>query len=150
DARAYARATDRMNRTDDFNACRPQLLSIAYRMLGSRADAEDVVQETFLRWQKEKGDEIRSPRSYLITVVTRLCIDQLRSARTQREVYTGPWLPEPVVTDYKARPDLDVELAESLTMAFMILLESLDPAERAAFLLREVFDYEYSDIAEII
>jgi RNA polymerase sigma-70 factor (ECF subfamily) len=139
-----------MNRIDEFNAYRPQLFSIAYRMLGSRADAEDAVQETFLRWQNAASSEVRSPRSYLATIITRLCVDTLRSARAQREEYTGPWLPEPMITDHRSRPDLDVELAESLTMAFMIMLESLSPLERAAFLLREVFDYDYPEVAEIL
>ena len=138
-----------MNRTDEFNAHRSMLFSIAYRMLGSRVDAEDAVQETFLRWQNE-GGEVQSPRSYLATIVTRLCIDNLRSARAQREVYVGPWLPEPMVTDYSGRPDAGVELAESLTMAFMVMLETLTPLERAAFLLREVFEYDYLEIAEIL
>jgi len=139
-----------MNRTDEFNAHRSLLFSIAYCMLGSRADAEDAVQETFLRWQNESGEHVQSPRSYLATIVTRLCIDSLRSARAQREVYVGPWLPEPIVTPDNSRPDSDVELAESLTMAFMVLLESLAPLERAAFLLREVFDYDYVEIAGIL
>jgi RNA polymerase sigma-70 factor (ECF subfamily) len=139
-----------MNRIDEFNAHRPLLFSIAYRMLGSRADAEDAVQETFLRWENAGDEEVQSPRSYLATVVTRLCIDNLRSARSQREVYVGPWLPEPIMTAHNARPDASIELAESLTMAFMVLLESLAPLERAAFLLHEVFEYDYSEIAEIL
>jgi RNA polymerase sigma-70 factor (ECF subfamily) len=139
-----------MNRIDEFNA-HPQLLfSIAYRMLGSQADAEDAVQETFLRWQNAGDEKVQTPRSYLATVVTRLCIDNLRSARSQRELYVGPWFPEPIMTVYNARPDTSVELAESLTMAFMVLLESLAPLERAAFLLHEVFEYGYSEIAEIV
>src|SRR5262249_6118402 len=144
------RSTSGMNRTDEFNAHRSLLFSIAYRMLGSRADAEDAVQETFLRWQNESGERVQSPRSYLATIVTRLCIDSLRSARAQREVYVGPWLPEPILTPDDRRPDTNVELAESLTMAFMVLLESLTPVERAAFLLREVFDYDYVEIAGIL
>jgi RNA polymerase sigma-70 factor (ECF subfamily) len=139
-----------MNRTDEFNTHRPLLFSLAYRMLGSRADAEDAVQETFLRWQNADDEEVQSPRSYLATVVTRLCIDNMRSARSRREVYVGPWLPEPIMTAHNARPDVSVELAESLMMAFMVLLESLAPLERAAFLLHEVFEYDYSEIAEIV
>jgi RNA polymerase sigma-70 factor (ECF subfamily) len=139
-----------MNRTEEFTAQRPLLFSIAYRMLGSRADAEDLVQEAFLRWQNVNDEEVQSPRSYLATIVTRLCIDNLRSARTQREVYTGPWLPEPIVTVHNHQADSRVELAESLTMAFMVLLETLSPAERAAFLLHEVFEYDYSEIAGIL
>src|SRR5262249_17313919 len=94
--------------------------------------------------------EVQSPRSYLATVITRLCIDNLRSARAQREVYVGPWLPEPIVTDRNSRMDAGVELAESLTMAFMVLLESLAPLERAAFLLHDVFEYNYAEIAETV
>jgi RNA polymerase sigma-70 factor (ECF subfamily) len=133
-----------MNRTEIFNKQRPLLMSIAYRMLGSRDDAEDAVQDAYLRWQST-GDEPESPKSYLATVVTRLCIDQLKSARVRRETYVGQWLPEPVVTEGST-----VELAESLTMAFLVILESLGPAERAAFLLREVFDYDYPQIAQIV
>lgn len=133
-----------------FNERRTLLFSIAYRMLGSAADAEDVVQEAFLRWQEADEDAVQSLRSYLSTIVTRLCIDQLRSARAQREVYVGPWLPEPILTGQ--RPDLTstVELAESLSTAFLLVLESLGPTERAVFLLREVFDYSYSEIAAIV
>jgi RNA polymerase sigma-70 factor, ECF subfamily len=139
-----------MNRNDAFNVHRPLLFSIAYRMLGSRADAEDAVQEAFVRWQTAGDTEVQSTRSYLATVVTRLCIDDLRSARAQREVYVGPWLPEPIVTAHDAGADSSVELAESLTMAFMVLLESLTPLERAVFLLHEAFEYDYSEIAEIV
>jgi len=133
-----------MNRTDTFNECRPLLMAIAYRMLGSRADAEDAIQETFLRWQ-QSNEQPSSPKAFLSTIITRLCIDQLRSARAQREVYVGPWLPEPVMTEQSS-----VELAESLTMAFLVMLETLAPAERAAFLLHDVFDFEYSEVAEVI
>src|SRR3990170_8178897 len=129
---------------DVFTQHRSLLFSIAYRMLGSVMDAEDAVQETFLRWQQAPHDDVRSPKSYLSTVVTRLCIDQLRSARTQREQYIGPWLPEPLIVE--ETPDMDdkLALADSLSMAFLVLLESLTPTERAAFLLREVFDYDYA------
>jgi RNA polymerase sigma-70 factor, ECF subfamily len=120
-----------------FDRHRPLLFSIAYRMLGSVMDAEDVVQEAFLRWQRAPRAEVRSPKAYLSAVVTRLCIDQLRSARKRREEYVGPWLPEPLPTE----PDT-AAIDESLSMAFLILLESLNPTERAVFLLREVFDYE--------
>jgi RNA polymerase sigma-70 factor (ECF subfamily) len=117
---------------------------MAYRMLGSVMDAEDVVQEAYLRWQRAaREEEIRSPKSYLAAVVTRLCIDQLRSARARREEYVGPWLPEPLPTD---RALLD----DSLSMAFLVLLESLNPTERAVFLLREVFDYEYREISQLV
>ena len=135
---------------DTFNSYRPLLFSIAYRMLGSATDAEDIVQEAYLRWERASEDEVRSPKSYLSTIVTRLSIDHLRKEKARREVYVGPWLPEPLMTSYN--PDLTrtVELAESLSMAFLLLLETLGPVERAVFLLREVFDYEYSEIAEIV
>src|SRR5499427_5801713 len=133
-----------MNRTEIFSQYRPLLMSIAYRMLGSRADSEDAVQEAFLRYEAT-SEEPSSPKAFLATIVTRLCIDQLRSARAQRECYLGPWLPEPVVTE-----GTKVEMAESLTMAFLVLLESLTPVERAAFLLHEVFDYDYTEIAGMI
>jgi RNA polymerase sigma-70 factor (ECF subfamily) len=133
-----------MNRPETFNEYRPLLMSIAYRMLGTRADAEDAVQETFLRYQATQ-EEPSSPKALLATIITRLCIDELRSSRVQRERYVGPWLPEPVVTE-----GAKVEMAESLTMAFLVLLESLTPVERAAFLLHEVFDYNYTEIAGMI
>jgi len=133
-----------MNRPEIFNEYRPLLMSIAYRMLGTRADAEDAVQETFLRYQATP-EEPNSPKALLATIITRLCIDELRSSRVQRERYVGPWLPEPVVTE-----GTKVEMAESLTMAFLVLLESLTPVERAAFLLHEVFDYDYTEIAGMI
>ena len=133
-----------MNRTEIFNECRPLLMAIAYRMLGSRADAEDAVQETFIRWQ-QSNEEPSSPKAFLSTIITRLCIDQLRSARAQREVYVGPWLPEPVMTE-----ESTVEMAESLTMAFLVMLENLTPAERAAFLLHDVFDFDYPEISQMI
>jgi RNA polymerase sigma-70 factor (ECF subfamily) len=135
---------------DVFTEHRPLLFSIAYRMLGSVMDAEDMVQETYLRWQQASPDEVRSPKSYLSTVVTRLCIDQLRSAKTQREQYIGPWLPEPLITEETADMDDKLALADSLSMAFLVLLERLAPVERAVFLLREVFDYEYPEIGCIV
>jgi RNA polymerase sigma-70 factor, ECF subfamily len=123
------------------------LFSIAYRMLGSVMDAEDLVQEAYLRWEEARETDVRSPRAYLTTIVTRLAINQLRAARTKRETYIGPWLPEPLVTE--DTPDA-VELAESLSMAFLVLLERLAPVERAAFLLHEVFDFEYAEIARVL
>ena len=139
-----------MDSVETFNQHRGLLFSIAYRMLGSAADAEDVLQEAFLRWQGASEAEVRSPRSYLTAVVTRLSIDELRSARARREVYVGEWLPEPVPT--AGSPDLagTVELAETISTAFLLLLEKLSPVERAVFLLREVFDYEYAEIAQIV
>ena len=123
------------------------LFSIAYRMLGRVMDAEDIVQEAYLRWQRASGTKVRSSRAYLSSVVTRLCIDQLRSARAQREQYVGPWLPEPLPTE--PAPDA-VVIDESLSMAFLVLLESLNPTERAVFLLREVFDYDYDEISHLV
>lgn len=137
-------------RIEQFNQQRPLLFSIAYRMLGSAMDAEDMVQETFLRWQQASDDDIQSPKAYLSTILTRLCIDHLRSAQKQREEYIGPWLPEPVLTTENTTMTDTLELAESLSMAFLVLLESLAPIERAVFLLREVFGYEYPEIARIV
>jgi RNA polymerase sigma-70 factor (ECF subfamily) len=130
-----------------FEQSRRRLFGLAYRMLGSKADAEDMVQEAYLRWHQAPVDEIRSPEAWLVTVVTRICIDRLRSASAERETYPGMWLPEPL---FGESPDEQVELASNLSMAFMILLERLAPAERAAFLLREVFDCPYSEISRII
>jgi RNA polymerase sigma-70 factor (ECF subfamily) len=130
-----------------FEQSRRRLFGLAYRMLSSRADAEDMVQEAYLRWHQAPADEIRSPEAWLVTVVTRLCIDRLRSAAAERETYPGMWLPEPL---FGESPDEQVEFASNLSMAFMILLERLAPAERAAFLLRDVFDCPYSEIARII
>jgi RNA polymerase sigma-70 factor (ECF subfamily) len=125
---------------------RPYLFAIAYRMLGSVAEAEDVVQEAFLRYH-EAGVEPESPKAYLATLTTRLAIDQLRSARARREVYPGEWLPEPIVDDEAAR---HAETADSLSLTFLHLLEKLSPVERAVFLLREVFDYPYHEVARIV
>ncbi len=135
---------------ETFDRHRPLLFSIAYRMLGSVMEAEDVMQEAYLRWQGVSGDEVRSPKSYLSAVVTRLCIDQLRSAKSRREQYVGPWLPEPLLTDSVADAADTAVLDESLSMAFLVLLESLTPTERAVFLMREVFSYEYQEIARIV
>lgn len=130
-----------------FNQHRPLLFSIAYRMLGTVADAEDILQEAFLRWQSAASDEIQNPKAYLSAIVTRLGIDYLRLAQTQREEYLGPWLPEPVAEE---TPADHAALAESLSIAFLKLLETLSPIERAVFLLREVFDYEYAEIARMV
>lgn len=136
--------------TETFLEHRSLLFGIAYRMLGTAMDAEDMVQETFLRWQRTDLAEVESPRAFLTTVITRLCIDHLRSARIQRESYIGPWLPEPLLTADTAGPATSVSLTESITMAFLIMLEKLSPAERAAFLLREIFGYDYADLARIL
>jgi RNA polymerase sigma-70 factor (TIGR02957 family) len=135
-----------------FQELRPGAFAIAYRMLGSVSEAEDVVQEAFLRLHRtlREGERLESPRAYLSTMVTRLCIDQLRSARARRERYVGEWLPEPVVEGADADPARHAEVADSLSLAFLVLLESLSPEQRAAFLLREVFDYPYDEIARIV
>jgi RNA polymerase sigma-70 factor, ECF subfamily len=124
----------------------PYLFAIAYRMLGSVTEAEDVVQEAFLRYHGA-GVEAESPKAYLATVTTRLAIDQLRSARARREVYPGEWLPEPIVDDESVR---HAETADALSLAFLHLLEKLSPVERAVFLLREIFDYPYDEVARIV
>ena len=133
-----------------FTDARPLLFALAYRMLGSVADAEDLVQDAYLRWQHAREDEIRAPRAYLTTIVTRLAINQLQSARHQRESYVGPWLPEPLVTENALDPTEPIELAESLSMAFMLMLERLSPIERAVLLLHDVFDFEYGEIARMV
>jgi RNA polymerase sigma-70 factor (ECF subfamily) len=136
----------------EFESHRGLLFSIAYRMLGSATDAEDVVQDAWLRYSSVPAAEpIRSVRAYLGTIVTRLCLDRLRSARAAREQYVGPWLPEPMLHgDREPHLARAMEQRESISLAFLVLLESLTPQERAVFLLREVFDYEYRDIAEIL
>jgi RNA polymerase sigma-70 factor (ECF subfamily) len=139
---------------DIYQPLRPLLFSIAYRMLGTVSDAEDVVQEAFLRFHRAAAryeDGIDSPKAFLSAVTTRLCIDHLRSARARREEYPGVWLPEPLLTD-PAAPDPAgaAEQADSLSMAFLLLLERLTPVERAVFLLRDVFGYEYAEIASIV
>lgn len=139
-----------MERLEIFNEHRRLLFSLAYRMLGSVADAEDMVQETFLRWQAAGDEEIKAPKAYLSAIITNLCINYLGSARRKREEYIGPWLPEPLITDESQDPMRNIQMADSLSMAFMILLESLTPVERACFLLREVFDYEYEEIALMV
>ena len=137
---------------DVYEEYRPLLFSIAYRMLGTASEAEDVVQEAFLRFHNEtgKGTEIDAPKAYLSTITTRLSIDQLRSARVRRERYFGTWLPEPVLTDDEPDVAPHADTADSLSMAFLVLLESLSPVERAVFLLREVFDYGYDEIAGVV
>jgi RNA polymerase sigma-70 factor (ECF subfamily) len=137
-------------RVEVFEGLRPRMFGVAYRMLGSVADAEDVVQDAFLRWRDADADEIREPAAWLTTVVTRLCIDQLKSARVRRERYVGPWLPEPLVGSVPDVAAEAAELSDSLSMAFLLVLESLTPTERAAFLLREVFGYGYAEIAELL
>lgn len=133
-----------------FDEYRSLLFSIAYNMLGSVMDAEDMVQETFLRWRHVDTADVQSPKSYLATTVTRLCMDHLRSARVRREKYVGPWLPEPLLAERATGTGDTIALAESLSMAFLVLLERLNPVERAVFLLRDVFDYDYAEIAGIV
>ncbi|WP_149257886.1 RNA polymerase sigma-70 factor [Actinomadura sp. K4S16] len=139
-----------MSANDLYDELRPRAFAIAYRMLGSVSEAEDVVQEALLRLHQtlERGERILSPRAYIATLVTRLAIDQLRSARARREQYVGEWLPEPLALE--PSPADQAETGDSLSLAFLVLLESLSPRQRAAFLLREVFQYPYGEVAEII
>ena len=136
----------------ELEELRPRAFAIAYRMFGSVGEAEDVVQEAMLRLHRalERGEQISSPRSWLATVVTRLSIDELRSARARRESYVGDWLPEPLVTDSDDEPAERAEMSDSLSLAFLFLLESLTPEQRAVFLLHDVFDYSYDEVAEIV
>jgi len=136
--------------TAAFEQQRERLQGIAYRMLGSRAEAQDIVQEAWLRWNRAAAEEVRSPQAWLIAATTRLCIDRLRQLRASREVYVGPWLPEPLTLDTSPPADHATELASDLSVAFLALLERLAPEERAAFLLHEIFDSGYDDIARII
>lgn len=138
---------------ESFEAYRSYLFAIAYRMLGSAQDAEDMVQETYLRYQGASPEAIRSPKAYLTTIISRLCVDQLQLARRQRELYVGPWLPEPILTaegDVAGDPERRAETQESIALAFLVLLEQLQPFERAVFLLREVFAYEFAEIAPML
>lgn len=135
-----------------FAEQRPRLFGVAYRMMGSAADAEDVVQETFLRWQEvvSAGTVIESPSAYLTTMVSRRCLDELRSARRRREEYVGAWLPEPLLTVGAIDPEASTELTDTLSTAFLVVLEALSPSERAAFLLHDVFGYDYSELAQML
>jgi RNA polymerase sigma-70 factor, ECF subfamily len=134
---------------DAFAACRPRLLGIAYGLLGELTEAEDVVQDAWLRWDRAEGDAIRNPEAFLVTVTTRLALDRLRSARARREVYVGPWLPEPLVTEPET-PETRVIEAERLNLALLATLERLNPVERAVLVLRDVFDLDYAEIADVI
>src|SRR5918996_2925150 len=135
-----------------YDKLRPLMFSIAYRMVGSASEAEDIVQEAFLRYHREtsKGADIESPKAWLSTVTTRLAINHVRSARVRRESYFGTWLPEPLLTDDQSEGARHAETADSLSLAFLVLLERLGPVERAVFLLREVFDYGYDEIAAVV
>lgn len=135
---------------ETFEGLRPLMFSIAYRMLGSAMEAEDMVQEAYLRYQSAKPENIQSPKGFLSTVVTRLSLDQLKSAKTKREEYVGEWLPEPILTSNSPSASAIIGERETISMAFMVLLESLSPVERAVFILREVFDYPYDEIAKIL
>ncbi|MDX1522302.1 MAG: RNA polymerase sigma-70 factor [Anaerolineae bacterium] len=137
-----------MNHIKTFEAHRPLLFSIAYRMLGSVMEAEDMVQETYLRYVSTPINTIESPKAFLSTIITRLCLDHLKSAKVRREEYIGPWLPEPLRTGNAAATP--IEKYEMISMAALVLLENLSPLERAVFLLREVFDYSYTEIAQIV
>ena len=138
---------------ESFETYRSYLFAIAYRMLGSAMDAEDMVQETYLRSQGTPPETIRSLKAFLTTIIIRLCVDQLQLARRKREVYVGPWLPEPILTTMTAEtldPAERVDMNESISLAFLVLLEQLQPFERAVFLLREVFEYEFAEIATML
>jgi RNA polymerase sigma-70 factor, ECF subfamily len=132
-----------------FDGYRGYLFGVAYRMLASAADAEDVVQEAYRRWSSQPRDDIAEPRGFLTTIVVRLCLDELRSARSRRETYVGPWLPEPLVVS-DDDPAAVAELADSLSLAFLVVLEELAPAERAALLLHDVFEFDYGEIAQML
>jgi RNA polymerase sigma-70 factor (ECF subfamily) len=138
---------------ESFERYRSYLFAIAYRMLGSAMDAEDMVQETYLRYQSTPHGSIISLKAFLTTIISRLCVDQLHLARRKREQYLGPWLPEPIITaDIPAEisPEERVDREESISLAFLLLLEQLQPVERAVFLLREIFEYEYAEIASFL
>jgi RNA polymerase sigma factor (sigma-70 family) len=126
------------------------LFSIAYRLLGSASDADDVLQDAWLRYRGVDRSSIREPKALATTIVTRLCLDRMKSARATREEYIGPWLPEPILTSPAAHPDAMLQRTESITLAFLVLLEKLSPEERAVFLLKDVFEYEHSEIAGMI
>ncbi len=138
------------NDEDPFDRLRPRLAAIAYRMLGTRADAEDVVQDAWLRWFRSERERVESPEAWLVTTVTRLAIDRLRSAKAEREAYVGWWLPEPLVAVEETTPQSTAELAQELSLALLWVLERLAPEERAAFLLRQAFDHDYAEIAAML
>ena len=138
------------NPAASFEPYRRRLLGLAYRMLGSMADAEDAVQETYLRWHGADRDNVSEPRAFLMTTTTRICLDMLTSARARHEEYVGPWLPEPVVDTAALAPDSRTELAEDLSIALLLTLDRLSPLERAAFLLHDVFDFSFSEVASAL
>ena len=138
------------NPAASFEPYRRRLLGLAYRMLGSMADAEDAVQEAYLRWHAAERDQVADPRGFLMTTTARICLDMLTSARARREEYVGPWLPEPVVDTAALAPDSRAELAEDLSIALLLTLDRLSPLERAAFLLHDVFDFSFSEVAKAL
>lgn len=133
-----------------FEEHRRLLFGIAYRLLGSVTDAQDMIQECYLRWQQAPDDSVRAPRAWLTTVITRLCLNHLQQARVQRETYVGSWLPEPLVDEQVSDPADSAQMADTLSLAFLVLLETLSPTERAVFILREGFDCEFAEIARIV
>jgi RNA polymerase sigma-70 factor (ECF subfamily) len=133
-----------------FEPYRRRLVALAYRMLGSMADAEDAVQETYLRWHEADRESVSNPRAFLMTTTTRLCLDMLKSARARREEYVGPWLPEPVLDTAALAPDSRTELAEDLSFALLLTLDRLSPLERAAFLLHDVFDFSFNEVSSAL
>ena len=143
-------ASPSSNAAASFEPFRRRLLGLAYRMLGSMADAEDAVQETYLRWHRADRDRVTDPRAFLMTTTSRICLDMLSSARARREEYVGPWLPEPVLDTAALAPDSHTELAEDLSIALLLTLDRLSPLERAAFLLHDVFDFSFSEVANAL
>jgi RNA polymerase sigma-70 factor (ECF subfamily) len=140
-----------MSQADEiFEEHRPALARLAYRMLGSLADSDDVLQEAYLRWARDTREAVQSPRAYLLSIVARLCIDQRQLIEARKLTYVGPWLPEPVVEAVGLGPGMPLETAESVSLALLLVLESLSPVERAAYLLKRIFDYDYDVIAQIL
>jgi len=135
---------------DVFQSHRSRLFGLAYRMLGTRAEAEDLVQDAYLRWHHSATEDIQSPIAFLVTMTTRLCLDRLRELKQERGHYVGPWLPEPFVEDEVPSAEMQLEFTEEVSVAFLAVLERLGPEERAAFLLHDVFDYDYPDVAQMV
>ena len=133
-----------------FESHRPRLFGIAYRMLGSRTEAEDLLQDAYLRWHESDRTEIQSVAGFLVTITTRLCVDRLRALKQARVHYIGEWLPEPIVDDHIPSPEMQRELVDDVSVAFLAVLERLGPGERAAFLLHDVFDYDYPEVAQTL
>ena len=133
-----------------FQLHRPRLFGIAYRMLGSRTEAEDLLQDAYLRWHESDRTGIQSVAAFLVTIATRLCVDRLRALKQERVHYVGEWLPEPILDDYIPSPEMQRELVDDVSVAFLAVLERLGPEERAAFLLHDVFDYDYPEVAQTL